>query len=163
MSINTLKFIEGPYSYEVLFSKNHIKTTQIIEKIRQGKINEILNGFIRINDVGLIVEPKYLKNFANQYTYDLIFDYVDRLINHFLVTKCNTINMYVNIQSISFIDLEKNIGFLKNLATFFSSKYPNILNKCYVYNASILYETLFKMMKNFIDKETLAKLQFIKE
>ena len=157
------KTIENLYSYEVLFSKNHIKSSQIMEKIRLGKFNEILDGFIRVNDDGLVIEPKFLKQFANQHTYDLIVNYMDKLIIQLLKTPLETFNMYINLQSLSLVDLEKNVTFFKNLATFFSDRYPDKLNKCYIYNASIIFETIFKMMKNFIDKETLAKLQIVKE
>ena len=161
MSVLTL--IEESYSYEVLFSKNHIKTSQIMEKIRHGKNNEILDGYIRINDKGLVIDPKYLKNFANHHTYEIISNYMDKLIIQFLETKGNTFNMYINLQSLSLVDIEKNLTFFKNLSTHFAIKYPDRLDKCYIYKTPIIFETLFKAMKSFIDKVTLAKIFLVKE
>ena len=94
------KTTENSYSYEVLFSKNHIKSSQIMEKIRLGKFNEILDGFIRVNDDGLVIEPKFLKQFANQHTYDLIVNYMDKLIIQLLKTPLETFNMYINLKII---------------------------------------------------------------
>jgi hypothetical protein len=161
MSTSTVD--DNLYSYDTLFSKNHITTNQIIEKIRMGKIDEILNGYIHINENGIIIEPKYLKQFACQNTYDLIVNYMDQTIIQFLMTKQDTFNMYINLQSVSIIDIEKHTNFLRYISTLFSTKYPDKLNKCYLYKASIIFEAIFKVIKGFIDKVTLDKIQLIKE
>jgi len=156
--------MEAPYSYEVLFSKNHIKSSQIAEKIKQRKYAEILDGFIRLNGDGFIVEPKYLKQFANPYTHELIINYMDKLTIDLLASgQLETFNIYINLQSLSLVDLDKNIAFFKTLSTLFSDRYPDKLNKCYIYNASIIFETIFKMIRGFVDKETLSKIQIVKE
>jgi hypothetical protein len=128
-----------------------------------GKIDEILNGYIHINENGIIIEPKYLKQFACQNTYDLIVNYMDQTIIQFLMTKQDTFNMYINLQSVSIIDIEKHTNFLRYISTLFSTKYPDKLNKCYLYKASIIFEAIFKVIKGFIDKVTLDKIQLIKE
>lgn len=163
MSTSTSTVDDNLYSYDTLFSKNHITTQQIVEKIKTGKITEILEGYLYINDNGIVIEPKYLKQFANQHTYDLIVNYMDQAINHFLITKCDAFNMYINLQSISLIDIEKHSNFFKYIATFFSTKYPDKLIKCYLYKASLIFETIFKVIKGFIDNETLNKLQLIND
>jgi hypothetical protein len=88
---------------------------------------------------------------------------MDQAINHFLITKCDAFNMYINLQSISLIDIEKHSNFFKYIATFFSTKYPDKLIKCYLYKASLIFETIFKVIKGFIDNETLNKLQLIND
>lgn len=162
MSIN-MSTTDDLYSYDILFSKNHIKTNLIMEKIKQGKFNEILDGYVRINDNGLVLEPKYLKHFACHQTYDLIVNYMDQLIAKLLINSCDTFNMYINFQSLSIIDLEKHINFSKYIAAFFSSKYPDKLQKCYLYKTPLVFDTIFKMLKGFIDKVTLSKIQLVKE
>lgn len=163
LTMSTSTVDDNLYSYDTLFSKNHITTNQIIEKIKTGKIDEILNGYIHINDNGIIIEPKYLKQFANQHTYDLIVNYMDQTIIHFFMTKRDTFNMYINLQSVSIIDVEKHSNFFRYISTLFSTKYPDKLNKCYLYKASMVFETIFKVIKGFIDKATLDKLCLIKE
>lgn len=163
LTMSTSTVNDNPYSYDILFSKNHITTNQIMEKIRIGKITEILNGYIYINDDGIVIEPKYLKQFATQNTYDLIVNYMDQAVIHFLMTKRDTFNMYINLQSVSIIDIEKHTNFFRYISTLFSTKYPDKLNKCYLYKASMIFETIFKVIKGFIDKTTLDKLQLIKE
>lgn len=163
MSLSTIDDTPYVYSYDTLFSKNHITTNQIIDKIKMGKFNEILDGYIHINEEGIVIEPKYLKQFATQSTYDLIFNYMDQIIVQFLMIKCDTFNMYINLQSISIIDIEKHSNFFRYISTVFSTKYPNKLNKCYLYKASLIFETVFKMIKGYIDKDTLDKIELIKE
>jgi len=151
------------YSCDALFSKNHIKSNQIVDKIKQGKMNEILEGFIHIVDDSFVIEFKYFKHFASLQTYDLIVNYIDSLIVQLLLVYSETINVYINLQSLSLIDVEKHLNFFKYFSKLFSDKYPDKLNKCYIYNASMIFEAIFKMIRSFVDKETLDKIQLIKE
>ena len=150
------------YSSVALFGKNHIKSTQILEKIRNNKILEILDGLTHVKENNLIIELKYLKYFGNANTYDIILNYADKLITT-LLSKYETIDIRVNLQSISLVDFEKQKNFCKYLNVFFREKYPNILNKCYVYNVSFIFETIFNAAKYFIDAETLNKIVPVKE
>jgi hypothetical protein len=63
-----LENIDIQYSNTELFGQNHIKSTKIMEKIRQGKVEEVLNGIAHIKDRGVVIDVKYIKHFANQYT-----------------------------------------------------------------------------------------------
>jgi hypothetical protein len=60
------------FSSKILFEKNHIKSTQILEKIKNKQFNEILNGIGHIKDECIIVEFKFFKYFCMPVTYDLI-------------------------------------------------------------------------------------------
>jgi hypothetical protein len=151
-----------PYSTDVLFGKNHIKSAQILNKIKCNKIDDILSGFVYIKDNCLIVEPKYLKYFAAYHTYDIIVQHMDQLMS-ILLSKYATINMHINLQSLSLVDLEKHSQFCKYLTSFFSEKYPDKLHKWYVYNVSFMFETIFNVIKHYIDKVTLNKIISVKE
>lgn len=154
--------LDTPYSTDVLFGKNHIKSAQILNKIKQGKIMEILTGFVYIKDNCLIIEPKYLKYYATIHTYDIIVNYMDELLT-VLLFKYDTVNMHINLQSLSLVDLEKHNQFCKYLTTFFSEKYPDKLHKWYVYNVSFMFEAIFNVIKHYIDKVTLNKIISVKE
>ena len=136
--------------------------TQILDKIKRNQIMEILTGFVYIKDNSLIIEPKYGKYFGSVHTYDIILNYMDQLMT-ILVSKYDTINMHINLQSLSIVDLEKHSNFCKYLTTFFSLKYPDKLNKWYVYNVSFMFETIFNVIKHYIDKVTLNKIIAVKE
>ena len=151
-----------PYSTHILFDKNRIKSAQLLTKIKHGKIMEILAGFVYIKDNCLIIEPKYLKYYATYKTYDIIVNYMDELLTA-LLSKYDTINMHINLQSLSLVDLEKHSQFCKYLTTFFSEKYPDKLHKWYVYNVSFMFETIFNIIKQYIDKVTLNKIISVKE
>ena len=150
------------YSSATLFATNHIKSTQILDLIKHGKFMDILTGFIYIKDNCLIIEPKYGKYFGSIHTYDIILNYMDQLMT-MLLSKYDTINMHINLQSLSLVDLEKHSQFCKYLTTFFSQKYPDKLHKWYVYNVSFMFETIFNVIKHYIDRVTLNKIISVKE
>ena len=154
------QIVDTAYTSHALF--NHIKSTQIMDKIKHNKIQEILEGFVYIKDNSLIFEPKYLKYFANQHTYSIIITYMDHVMS-LLLSKYETINMHINIQSLSLLDLNKHSLFCKNLSNFFAEKYPDRLNKWYVYNVSFMFEAIFNIIKHYIDKVTLNKIIQVKE
>ena len=154
--------LDTPYSSVVLFGKNRIKSAQLLNIIKHGKIIEILSGFVYIKDNCLIIEPKYLKYYATYKTYDIIVNYMDELLT-VLLSKYDTINMHINLQSLSLVDLEKHSQFCKYLTSFFSEKYPDKLHKWYVYNVSFMFETIFNVIKHYIDKVTLNKIISVKE
>lgn len=151
-----------PYSSHTLFSDNHIKSNQILTKIKQNKIQEVLEGYAHIKDDAIVMDLKYSKYYANQYTYDIMTNYIDNLVSQ-LTNKFSVFNVYINIQSLSLTDIDKHNAYFKYIALFLSDKYPDRLNKCYIYNASAIFETVLNIMNRFIDKETQDKLHVIKE
>ena len=48
-----------PYSSHTLFSDNHIKSNQILTKIKQNKIQEVLEGYAHIKDDAIVMDLKY--------------------------------------------------------------------------------------------------------
>ena len=154
--------IQNQYTRTELFAQNHLKSTQIIDQIKQGKVTEILNAIGYIKDGNVIIDFKNLKYFATPYTYDIIANYFDNIFTQ-LVNHNDTFNVYLNFQSLSLIDMDKHQLFCKKMATYLSDKYPDKLSKCFIYNASFVFESIIKMIKTFIDKSTLNKIVLIKE
>ena len=149
------------YSSELLFSKNHIKSDKIMEKIRTNKLSEIFEGLGYIKNDGFVMDYKYFKYFANNYTYEIITKYIDSSIMDILKTY-NTFNIYINMQSLSITDVDKHREYICFMSKFFSERYPNRLHKCYVYNAPFIFEKVFSMIHSFIDKETQTKINLVK-
>ena len=65
------------------------------------------------------------------------------------------------MNSLSIIDIEKHRIFFIMASKLFSEKYPDRLNKCFIYNAPYIFEKLFSMISMFIDKETQSKIRII--
>jgi len=146
---------------DTLFSNNHIKSEKIIEQIKNNNFTEIFEGLSYIKNNAIIVEYKYFKYFASLHTYDIITDYIDKQLSNIL-TKNNTFTIYVNMKSISISDIDKHHNYISYISKFFSDKYPNLLQKCYIYNAPYIFEKIFAMIRVFVDKETLTKINIIK-
>jgi hypothetical protein len=149
------------YSSEMLFSKNHIKSEKIMEKIRTNKFSEIFEGLGYIKNDGFVMDYKYFKYFASNFTYEIITKYIDSNIMDILKTY-NTFNIYINMQSLSITDVDKHREYICFMSKFFSERYPNRLHKCYVYNAPFIFEKVFSMIHSFIDKETQTKINLVK-
>jgi hypothetical protein len=149
------------YSSEMLFSKNHIKSEKIMEKIRTNKFSEIFEGLGYIKNDGFVMDYKYFKYFATNFTYEIITKYIDSNIMDILKTY-NTFNIYINMQSLSITDVDKHREYICFMSKFFSERYPNRLHKCYVYNAPFIFEKVFSMIHSFIDKETQTKINLVK-
>ena len=147
---------------KIIFEKNHIKSNQIIEKIKTQQFKEILNGIGHIRDNCIIIEFKFFKYFSMPNTHDLITSHMDQITNE-VVSKYNNFNVHLNLQSFSIADADKHGTYIRSIASFFADKYPEKLNKCYIYNASFFFETILKIINTFIDKDTLKKLVLIKE
>jgi hypothetical protein len=156
-----MSLTEIPYSYEALFSKNHIKSTEIMEKIKQKKFNEILYGIGHIKDNSIIIEFKFFKYFSMPVTHDLITSHMEQLVIEVL-SKYNNFNVHVNLQSFSVADADKHSNYVKSINGYFAETYPDKLNMCYVYSASFVFETIFKIIRVFMDKDTLKKMVLVK-
>jgi hypothetical protein len=79
-----------------------------------------------------------------------------------VVSNYNKFDVHLNLQSFSIADADKHSGYVRSISGFFGDKYPDKLNKCYIYNASFVFETIFKIINTFIDKDTLKKLVLVK-
>jgi len=151
----------GETSCKLIFEKNHIKSNQIIKKIRDQQFKEILNGIGHIRNNCIIIEFKFFKYFSMQSTHDLITCHMDQITSE-IVSKYTNFNVHLNLQSFSIADADKHSTYIRSIASFFANKYPEKLNKCYIYNASFFFETILKIINTFIDKDTLKKLVLIK-
>jgi|688.fasta_scaffold121669_3 hypothetical protein len=151
----------GETSCRLIFEKNHIKSNQIIKKIKDQQFKEILNGIGHIRNSCIIIEFKFFKYFSMPSTHDLITSHMDQITNE-IVSKYNNFNVHLNLQSFSIADADKHSTYIRSIASFFANKYPDKLNKCYIYNASFFFETILKIINTFIDKDTLKKIVLIK-
>ena len=69
--------------------------------------------------------------------------------------------VHVCMKSLNLIDIEKNYSFIHKMSEILKTLFPDKLEKCFIYNAPIVFSQLFNMLSVFIDKKTLEKIQII--
>jgi len=132
-------------------------------KINKNNFNilELLDNFCRITDDILIIEIRFFKFFGMKETYSLFQNYlmenIDKLIN-----KNKLLTIYLNTNMININDIEKHSDYLKNLSKFMSDKYPECLDKCYIYGYNLIFKGIYMLLSTVICKETRSKIIFIK-
>ena len=143
-----------------MFEMN-IEKNDIIDKIKKGKLNDILSKLCFVNKNAVLINYIYFKYIATKSTYDFILMYITNNIDNVLSTHSEFI-VHVNMQKISLGDIDKHQIFINNLSLYLKEKYPNKLLKCYIYKAPFIFNQIFNMISVFIDKETQEKIELVK-
>lgn len=136
--------------------KNNINTL-----LQQGDINSIGNNLCFVNNNMIILNYPYFKYFAHKETYNFILNYIISIIDNLLIKNESAI-LHVNMQSITLSDIDKHKTFIKNISNLFKNRYPNKLNRCYIHNTPNMFEQIYKILKLFIDQETIDKIIIVK-
>jgi hypothetical protein len=99
-------------------------------------------------------------------------DYTD-LITHIIETTNDCLKNRKNNNETNcfkiFIDLSNvklkhaDYDFLKMLIPFLENAYPDNLEKMYFQNTPFIFKTVYTIIRRFIDKETRAKITFMKK
>lgn len=125
--------------------------------------NEILSKLCFVNHENqVILDTRYFLLMATKDNYSAISEYVVCIIAN-LLTIYETVFVHINMQSITLTHLDKHYNFIKNICILFQEKFPDKLEKCFVYNAPFLFSQLFKIVSRFIDKKTQKKIELVKE
>ncbi len=133
---------------------------KIITKIKNGDFTDIFENFIQIENNQITIHYIYFKHFASNSTYEfltgLITNKIDPIINHYQI-----FIVHFNIKTFSLVELDKHKTYIYSVSNYFKERYPNKLEKCYVYNSSFLINQIYNIVSSFIDKDTLDKIEFI--
>uniref|UniRef100_A0A6C0KQ08 CRAL-TRIO domain-containing protein n=1 Tax=viral metagenome TaxID=1070528 RepID=A0A6C0KQ08_9ZZZZ len=149
------------HSQTIIKSINrNIKKEFIISKIQKGDLHFILNEFCFINNNYLILNYKYFKYFGCKETYKLILEYLTKKIDEILINN-NLFTIYLNMNSLTISEIDKHYDFIKQMSFFFKQKYPNKLEKCFIYNTPFVFSQFYKIISIFLDKETQKKIEII--
>lgn len=146
----------------IMFENNEtINIEYILNKIRTNKIEEIFDNICYIKDNYIIIDYVYIKHFASNDTYDLIFQHIlnniDSILKHH-----NKFGVHVNTKNLSLSDIDKHRTFITHMCRLFKDKYPDKLEKCYIYNAPHVFSHLYSIISIFIDKVTQQKIILVK-
>ncbi len=150
--------MEHFYTKEYLDCKNNNKNLNI---------HNIIDYFCFIKPESLYVDYRYFKILTKhidiQKNTDLINIYYYKIISNIEeLLKTNTfIFIHVNIEKFSLTDFDRYSDLFSKLSTLFLEKYPDILNKLYVYGSGIIFEKLIKMFSMILTKETRKKMILI--
>jgi len=133
---------------------------KIISKIKNGDFTDIFENFIQIENNKITIHYIYFKHFASNSTYDfltgLITNKIDPIFNQY-----QTFIVHFNIKTFSIVELDKHKTYIYSVSNYFKERYPNKLEKCYIYNTPFLINQLYNIVSSFIDKDTLEKIEFI--
>ena len=146
----------------MMFDTDTLKVSEnILSKIKQGDWQFILNGICNIRDNYLIVDCIYIKHFATIQTHQIIIDLISNNIDKVLNVYSKFI-VHVNIHSMKLKDVDNNRDFIRNISKCLKERFPDKLDKCYIYNATTMFSQILNVISLFIDKDTKEKIQLIK-
>jgi hypothetical protein len=132
-------------------------------------IQNIIDLFSFIKPESLYVDYRFFKiltkNIDIQKNIDLINIYYNKIIYNIeeLLKDNKFIFIHVNIEKFSLTDFDKYSELFTKLSNLFLEKYPDILNKLYVYGSGIIFDKLIKMFSMVLTKETRQKMILINE
>jgi hypothetical protein len=146
---------------ELFVETNDSISEKIITKIKKGEWNEVLNSLCDIKNNKIIIDYIYFKYFATKETYNIILALISKNIDTILSSH-NTFSVYINMKSLTMVEIDKHKFFIQHIASILKEKYPSKLGKCYIYNAPFVFSQFFNIICLFVDKETISKIELVK-
>jgi len=145
-----------------MFDTDTLKVSEnILSKIRQGDWQFILNGICNIRDNALIMDFIYVKHFSTTQTQQIIIDLIVNNIDKILNVNSKFI-VHVNIHNMKLKDVDNNRDFIRTISKCLKERFPDKLDKCYIYNATTMFSQILNVISLFIDKDTKEKIQLVK-
>jgi hypothetical protein len=132
----------------------------ILSKIQKKEWQFIFGGLCNIQNNSVIIDYKYFKICATKETYDTILNYLIMNIDSVLNNK-STFCTYINLKTLTVLEIDKHGQFIQHLSTVLKDRYPNKLEKCYIYNAPFVFAKIYNVVSMFIDKDTQQKIELI--
>jgi hypothetical protein len=129
-------------------------------RIQNNHSQDILKNLCFIKDNEIILNYVYFKNLATKDTYNCILTYITNNIDIILSQKTE-FTIHVNMKSLTIIDIDKHKLFIQIISRYLKDKYPQKLEKCYIYNAPFLFAQIYSIVSMFIDKETQTKIEIV--
>ena len=132
----------------------------ILSKIQKKEWQFIFEGLCNIQNNSVIIDYKYFKICATKDTYNTLLNYLLMKIDNVLNNK-STFCSYINLKSLTVLEIDKHGQFIQHLSTVLKDRYPNKLEKCYIYNAPFVFAKIYNIVSMFIDKDTQQKIELI--
>jgi hypothetical protein len=143
-----------------LFSKTSSPEI-IITKIKTGEWKDVIDGLCNVKDDLIILDNAYFKHFATKETYNIIISHITTSIDNILSLH-EGFTVHINMKNLTMTDIEKHLKFIQHISILFQERYSNKLVKCFVHNAPFIFSKMLTIVSMFIDKETLSKIELLK-
>lgn len=126
------------------------KNIYTLEKDSFGHVYVIINKF---------APSKYTKKQKQ-----IVIDYIIKVKRESLVISSNNNNItsYVHLFLTNCSRENFNLSWFKKINSVFSETFEDTLEYMYIYSDSNLFSSVWKIIKNFIDKDTRDKIRLIK-
>jgi len=162
-TINTTKILQdfqlNTPLYETL--KITLKKSKNVTSFPLNLTDSLLSNFCRITaEEQIVIDYRIFKYIAKTNTYDMLIDHIINTIDYALTLKpVFTIHIYAKLLTIAAAD--NHVSFVYKLTDILNKKYPEKLNKCYIYEAPYIFQQILLMLSMFVDKRTIAKINVI--
>jgi hypothetical protein len=124
-------------------------------------LNDILNSMCAFNNNELYINYSSFKKIANADTYNYIINIFNVAMEKSIIEN-NTITVHMDMKGLTIVELDKHKNFIFTFSKLLQDKYPNKLEKCFIYNAPSIFIHVYNILKVCIDKNTLSKLIVVK-
>ena len=115
------------------------------------------------NDNNIHIDSRYCKLLLkHKIDLKLIQDYICNVVEKILLTH-SKYEIHANLESLSIFDFDKYQTFIYEMTIVFRLKFANHLEKCYLYNTSILFKLIHSFFKRVMSKEDLECIIFVNE
>ena len=103
---------------------------------------------------------KIISNFFKTNNKQYILNYLVKTIE-FVINKHDMFIVHANLSSLTLVDIDKNKDLIQYISIILKERFPNKLDKCYIYEAPFIFSQLFNIISYFIDKKTQQKIMLI--
>jgi hypothetical protein len=140
--------------------KSSTESDNINLKLNEEKLHELLDNFCHIkihNEI--IIQYKYFKIINTFIDQNYILNYLIFIVEKILINY-ETFIVHVDIEKLTLLEIEKNRDFIMNMSNVLKEKFPDKLDFCIIYEGSVFFKQIYRLLSIFIDKNTLKKIRF---
>jgi len=161
---NDLDTKENNHNQVTMEEREKIFLTQIESIKKKGlniHLNEILEKFCYNEDDVMILNfycMKWMAKIDKQIIINIIRNNMQSILNK----GYKKVMIHVCLKSLSLSQIDAFYSFFKEATTIFKQEFPDRLEKCYLYHCSTIFNTLYKLVSGFLEKETLQRIEVFK-
>lgn len=137
-----------------------ISKENVIYYFQNGKFQELLNYYCKVEQNNIMINYYYFKYLANSQTYDvftnLMIGYIDSVLQ-----KYEKFDVHISINKLSVMEIHKHIGYIRIMTDLLKSRYQDKMGKCSIYNASNMFSQIYEIIVPFIDPDTQKKIELV--
>ena len=145
---------------------NHCKTFTTIDislnMYQPLSKEEILSSIFFIKDLCVYVDYKFFKKYMTSALYESFVTHVITLTDE-LLQNVELLNIHVCMKSLSITDFDKHRDFIFQFVQLVQTRYPNKLNKCFIYETPSIFAQMYKLLSVIMDRETKQKITIVQK